>query len=379
MNIYVIKTNSFLKPLEQKSYQTLVGNISLGDHLKKIAGKMKANLLYVDNWQCLKGSKKEEECLVIDDDIFVSQELMEKFLKLARKNKKAVGVVLQNSLYTQRSLAVTQNVVQVNNLIAYNLFYFPKGVSIQEDIDLVIFPLCFNKEYIRMPEHMVVGGKYVVPITNQLIGRIDHWSNLWAMNVLYSLSGIYSLQTSWFQKIRGIIASGSLNQWDILRTINKVDAYSDIHSRAYIEGSKIGKNVQIGAGSVIRSSIIGDNVTIGSNVVIESSVIGNDCTILQGHIMYTVLYPRVFSFTQTVSASLIGADSFLGSGTVLTDFRFDDKTVSVFKNGRLRDTKSTFLGSCLSNRCYLGSGCVVAPGRCLPLDTKRVAPNLIKK
>ncbi|MEK6830916.1 MAG: hypothetical protein AABX77_02710 [Nanoarchaeota archaeon] len=101
-------------------------------------------------------------------------------------------------------------------------------------------------------------------------------------------------------------------------------------------------------------------------MIIETSVIGENCTILNGHILYSVLYPNVFSVTHMISASIIGRNCFIGSGVVLTDFRLDNKTINVIKDNLKIDTGNVFLGCCLGNKVYLGSGCVVAPGRAIP-------------
>jgi NDP-sugar pyrophosphorylase family protein len=159
------------------------------------------------------------------------------------------------------------------------------------------------------------------------------------------------------------VRKSSFNKWKILRQLNKIGSNCDIHPTAYIEGSTIGDNVAIGAGTTIRQSVIGKGAFIGNGVVVEESVIGENNTILNGHIMFSVLYPGTFSFTNILSTSLIGRDTFIGGGVILSDFRFDGKSVSVMKNGNKVDTKNTFIGVCLGHGVYLGAGCIVAPGR----------------
>ena len=67
-----------------------------------------------------------------------------------------------------------------------------------------------------------------------------------------------------------------------------------------------------------------------------------------------------------ISASLIGRNTFIGGYVALTDFRLDGKNVTILKDGVPIDSGSKFLGCCLGNNVYLGSGCVVAPGRTIP-------------
>ncbi len=107
-----------------------------------------------------------------------------------------------------------------------------------------------------------------------------------------------------------------------------------------------------------------------NNVTIEQSVIGEKSTIVHGHILYSVLYPNVFSATQIIAASLVGRDSLIGAGVTLTDFRLDGKNVTVLKDGNKVDTGNKFLGCCLGNNVYLGSGCIIAPGRTIPSNLR---------
>ena len=56
----------------------------------------------------------------------------------------------------------------------------------------------------------------------------------------------------------------------------------------------------------------------------------------------------------------------MGANITLTDFRFDNKNILVDKNGIKVDSGNIFLGSCLGHEVYLGSGCIIAPGRMIP-------------
>ena len=226
-----------------------------------------------------------------------------------------------------------------------------------------------------MPEHMCDGKKYLVPITEKFIVQINHWVNLWAANITTLLAEGARLQNK--SKIRlAILAikARSFNQWKILHHLNKIGRNCDIHPTAYIEGSTISDNVTVGAGAIIRESVIGKDVCIGNGVVIEESVVGEKSTILHGHIMYSVLYPGTFSVTHIISASLVGRDTFIGGAVILADFRFDGKSIMVMKDGIKVDTENTFVGACIGHRVYLGSGCIVAPGRTIPKGM-RITPD----
>jgi len=166
----------------------------------------------------------------------------------------------------------------------------------------------------------------------------------------------------------------SLNRWKILCQLNKIGRNCEIHPTSYIEGSTLGDNVAIGAGAIIRESVIGNDTFIGNGVIVEESIIGEKNTILDGHIMYSVLYPGSFSGAQWLGVSLIGKDTFIGANVTLTDSRLDGKNVTVIKDGAKIDTGNKFIGCCLGHGVYLGAGCIIAPGRTIPGGT-RITPE----
>jgi acetyltransferase-like isoleucine patch superfamily enzyme len=93
----------------------------------------------------------------------------------------------------------------------------------------------------------------------------------------------------------------------------------------------------------------------------ERTYVGNG-TVLQ----VSLLYPGAVAANRAIASSICGRDTFLGEGVVLTDFRFDGKTVSVLKGGVQVDTGNPMVGACLGHGVYLGGGCIVAPGRSIP-------------
>jgi len=213
-------------------------------------------------------------------------------------------------------------------------------------------------------------------VSNWLIAQIDHWTNLWAMSIATILSEGAKLRRSSKLRLFGLaLKARSTNQWQVLSKVNTIGRNCDIHHTAYIEGSTIGNNVRIGAGSVIRESIIADGSYIGNNVTIDLTVIGEECNIRNGAVIqYSVLYPGTFTMNRLISISLCGRNTFIGDGVVLSDFRLDNKPVTVMKDNRQINTQNTFIGSCLGHTVYLGAGCIVAPGRVVPNNT-RIAPD----
>ena len=212
-------------------------------------------------------------------------------------------------------------------------------------------------------------------LTDKLLIQLDHWVNIWTANlaVLFSV-GARLNRASIIEKLGLALRARSFNQWKVLQHCNKIGRNCDIHPTAYIECSTIGDNVKVGAGTVIRESVIGDDVFIGDSVSVEVSILGKGCHIMTGEVIaYSVLYPGAFSDSRILEMVLCGRDSFVGA-SILTDFRLDGKYITVMKGDTLIDTGNTFIGVCVGHNVYVGAGCIVAPGREIPNDT-RISPD----
>lgn len=128
----------------------------------------------------------------------------------------------------------------------------------------------------------------------------------------------------------------------------------------------IGKNCIIGENVVIEDHvIIKDNVKIGANAYIRAySIIGDNCVIGHGsEIKHTIMFPgsKVGSLC-FVGDSIIGEKSRIGSGTIISNRRFDQKEVGVKINGTYYHLKSNFFGCVLGDSSRIGANCVTYPG-----------------
>lgn len=307
-----------------------------------------------------------DEYIIFDDSLYFTQELLKEFIVRSRRQRNCTTCALRSGIATVRSVLATQEVKICPNHIEYGLHYLPEEKSRGEYQPVVIEP---DQIYagIPMPAQICGNEKYLVPLTERFIIQINHWVNLWAANISTLLEEGAKLQKT--SKIRLAIfalKARSLNRWKILRQRNKIGRNCEIHPTAYIEGSTIGDNVTIEAGAIIRESVIGNGTFIGNGVIAEESIIGEKNIILDGHIMYSVLYPGTSTSTHRVITSLIGKDTLIGADVTLTNFRLDGENVMVIKDGAKIDTGNKFIGSCLGHGVYLGAGCIIAPGRTIP-------------
>jgi len=366
MKVYIIICNDKIAPFNRPVPELLIGNLSIRDHYTMCIASLGLDCEYKDSPSHIDDLRDH---IVLNGDTFVTRTLLKEFIERSKNMTASTVCAVRKGNYTAKTIAASQNVLDKGDSLQYGLKYVRP--SSKEKEEPVLFDLDESAQTLVFPEHMCVGGKYLAPYDTRMIVHIHHWANLWSANLIYILACLKEIEEN--NKI-GLLLSAvttmSLNKWKLLSKVNKFGKRCDIHHTAYIEGSFIGDDVTIGAHSVIRHSIIGNGTTLGNSVTVESSVISDKCVILNGHIMQSVLMPETFSVTHFLSASLVGERCFIGSGAVLTDFRFDHKNIILMKQGIKIDSASLFLGCCLGDDVYLGGSCTVAPGRELPSGTK---------
>lgn len=363
MKAYIIQNKRKIEPFNEHPHDCLIVNKPLAALQEKVLLDLGLEPIFVSSVSQI---NEQNEYLVLDDSLYFTRELLNEFIAKSRGQKTITICALKSGITTLRTVTAVQEVKICESHIEYNLRYFPEEKFRGEHCPLIIDPDQFHAS-IPMPKHICDSEEYLIPLTDRFIIQINHWVNLWAANIVTLLAEGARLQKLPKAKLILLaLKARSLNQWKILHQLNRIGRNCDIHPTAYIEGSTIGDNVTIGAGAVIKESAIDSNSFIGNGVVIEESVIGKKNTVLNGHILYSVLYPGTFTVAQFISASLIGRDTFIGINVSLTDFRLDGENITVLKDEVKIDTGNKFIGSCLGHGVYLGSGCIVAPGRTIP-------------
>ena len=364
MKAYRIKSSKIIEPFGDHPKDCLINNRSLADAQKETLRKLGIEL----QPEPYSGQIEDpDEHIFFEDSLFFSPELMQQFIKESRKLKRSSICAIKPGLFTLRSILPTQDIKKFPDRVEYGLQYMPAKELRGEPEPLVIDPDQFS-EVTPLPEHVTDTKELHFPYTDSIIIQIDHWANIWVANIFVLFSELARLRKASPLKLLILaLRARSINKWKILSKTNKIGRSCDIHPTAYIEGSEIGDNVTIGAGSIIRMSTIGSGTSIGSNSTIEFSVLGEGCSIdSMAGAFSSVMYPGTVSSTKFLFTSLCGKNTFLADGVVVSDYRFDGKNVSVMKNGHPVDTGTLALGICLGHDVYLAGGCVSEPGRSIP-------------
>ena len=128
-----------------------------------------------------------------------------------------------------------------------------------------------------------------------------------------------------------------------------IDEGTKIHSNVTIQGPVIiGKNVEIQSGALIRpGTIIGDNASVGHGSEVKHCILQNKSKVAS------------LAF---VGDSILGKSTRIGSGVILANRRFDQKTVTLKINGERISTETDFFGAIIGDSSRLGANSVTTPG-----------------
>ena len=147
-----------------------------------------------------------------------------------------------------------------------------------------------------------------------------------------------------------------------------------ISEKAVIEGKVvIGDNVRVMENAVIRGpAYIGPNSVIGNNSLVRHySHIGSNCVVgYTTEIKGSYIGDGCWFHMNYIGDSIIGDSCSFGAGTVLANYRFDERNISVEIEGESIDTKLNKLGAIIGSNSKTGVNVSVMPG-------VRIGPNSI--
>jgi acetyltransferase-like isoleucine patch superfamily enzyme len=374
MKAYKVGNSKALEPFGESAADCPILGKKLSDHQAAALQELGLELEVVSDRAQI---EDPQEHLIFSDCVYFMPKLVSEFLSRSRSQQQPTVCALKPGLITQRTVTATQTVKTYDDRVEYQLEYLPAAAQRQKSVQPIVIDADIFSWTIPMPAHMLgadlkisefgVPG-YPLPMTDQLLVQIEHWTNLWMANICaLFLTGATVRQASTRQKLTLALKARSLNHWTVLRQKNQIGKYCDIHPTAYLENVKLGDGVIVGAGTVLRSATIGNGCAIGNNAVVELSVLGDRCHVMNNcAIQMSLAFSGLFTMSRIISASVCGRDTFIGDGVTLTDFRMDGQSIAVMKDGQKVDSQSPILGCCLGHGVYLGAGAIVAPGRTIP-------------
>jgi bifunctional UDP-N-acetylglucosamine pyrophosphorylase/glucosamine-1-phosphate N-acetyltransferase len=153
-----------------------------------------------------------------------------------------------------------------------------------------------------------------------------------------------------------------------------VSPSASISEKATIEGKVVlGDNVRVLENAVIRGPVyVGSNSVIGNNSLVRDySHIGTDCVVgYSTEVKGSYIGDRCWFHMSYIGDSVIGEDCSFGAGTIVANFRFDERNISVGVGDESVDTGRDKFGAIIGNNSRTGVNVSVTPG-------VRIGPNSI--
>ncbi len=324
------------------------------------------------------------ETLVVGENLWFDEQFLTFFIAESKRRRVATRAAFRaaDSAYLQQGLrALTRSYERYGELYAIDLWYFPNGVA--DQAEAIIIPSGAREVgYHHLPT--VMEGKTGEPVwwlPERAVCAIDSWIHLFFANIVF---GIFT-QASRFE------VRSADTTFRVQATLNAfIERKPLLASSSYV---KVGKNCSIDPSTIFQGPvIIGDNVTIGPGCVITQCVIGNNVTLTHGNQFHMCvindgcffpmgagasfsLFMENSSIAKStgIEMSVIGKQSYIGSGTVFTDFNLLPTPMRAQIDHHLVEIDMPVLGVCIGHNCRIGSGLLVYPGRMIESDVVLIA------
>lgn len=370
MKAYLYASGVQVSPFNEPVAQTLIRNQTLERHQDEAlrrAGFAAQRIRSLDEID-------ESSGLLLSDHVFVSAELLRKFLTQVAGRPGVFALALPACGFTQFTVPVQDALVEPTgegSQVVYQVYAFNHtrptegGLPSAVRVPIRIKERRFGNERVeRLTEGRTTFSYY---LTREYAFHINHWSHILFAN-LYSIyhywadpSAAMILRFLW-----GIIRAHSLNRWKIMGKLVRKGKNCDIHPSAVVEASVLGNGVKIGRHAAVFGSWLGDGAEVATGGEVIGSVMGEQAVLGNAaRLVYCVLYPRALVGHQPMQGCLVGRNTMAAPASYLIDMKLG-KEISVEYQGRRVSAGKSFLGSCLGHNVFLGTGVWFEPGLEIP-------------
>lgn len=378
MRKVTIRKPRFIAPFNEPASKLHTLNKSLAQWQRDLLGPYSGPELAVDHFY--DAPRDSTETLVIGENLWFDQPFFSTFMEESKRRRTATRATFRASdpAYLQQGLkTLTKSYEKYGDLYAIDLWYFPNGIT--DQTEAVIIPSeARDVGYHQIPTYMgSPSGDLMWWLPQRAVCAIDSWIHLFFANIVF---GIFA-QASRVETRSTSDALFRLNA--VARAL--VERKNLTASSAYV---KIGKNCSIDPSTVFQGPVtIGDNVTVGPGCVITQCVIGNNVTLTHSnHIHMCVISDNCFfpfgagasfslfmegssaAHSAAIEMSVVGRNSYIGSGTIFTDFNLLPTPMRAMDNNHLVEIDMPVLGVCVGHNVRIGSGLLVYPGRMIESD-----------
>ncbi len=334
----------------------------------------------LDDEDGLQAMRANEELLVYRDSLFFNSMLVDEFVRRARASGQPCQVAFNqdDKAISTHSLHLQDSITLIGEHYRGELYYYPHGYVPAEQLEpLVIDTEPLEMGYYHVPDYLVPSGSFVYQVPLKAFIPIENWIHILLANALFGALGWARRLLKDSDKLSvklKILFKAIIERKRLLSSsaLVRVGRGCTIDPTAIIQGPTIiGNNVKIEAGVLIVSSIIGSNVNIMQGAQMVLSVVSDGCYIPFRAALYgtSMMENSMVAQNTILQGSVIGRNTFIGGGSVFTDYNLMGNPIRTMHRGMLQDVGMPACGGAVGHDCRIGAGFVVYPGRTIESGT----------
>jgi len=372
MKAYIWKTGRRLSPFQDPVGEVLILNRPLREHQESALRSSGLEVAETVD-PC---SIKDEEFLLVSDDLYLSPVAIERFLKRIRETRKPGACALESGPFVDfTGFAQDHRVETVDGGKAAHVFglSYCQGPIPTPDFLESLPPVVITAQQKPLPVDprqffpSTVEVNFAGAYTDAILIHVRHWVHLWLAN-LFCLGSdlLHAFTGNKLLFLLRALSALSFNKHRIFSRFVIRGRDCDIHPTAVVEGCILGNRVSIGAFSLVRGCILADGVKVNEHSIVALSVLGSGAsTSPRGWTKFSVVYPNSNTPGHALQGCLVGRNVFMATPSYLYDLKIKG-TIKVKHEGRLVDTKLSFLGSCVGHNAIVGPDTWIASGSEIP-------------
>ena len=377
MNIYFLKTNTIIEPLNDHVSKSRLRDDELHTFQKQVCEECGLTPIIINSPKEI----KNEECIITFDYVVFTNGILNQFVQKCSDQSHTVLSCALNVNSSTEYANPLQDIedLRQNNIQKYDLYYIktPLENNNQKDIEqlkiwlrneskAIVLDFDIKTKNIIRPNLGAKPYSFEFPIAKEVCGHIRHWVHILWVNHQLLGRRIYYYEKEPKNSFLNNLLARFLKTFKNKKLGNKIGEKCDIHPSSYIENSIISDKVKIGANVCIRNSIIGKGAIISDCTNITNSIIGYDCyTLTNTYITWCVAYPGSNLSNIMLSHTLLGKKIFITTGVMYFYDSIKDP-IKVLDNGKWRSTGKYKLGGLAGHSAVLGTRAIFQPGRALP-------------
>lgn len=372
MKAYVLKQTAALTPFKKPVSAVQFRGCSIGSRLAQQLRDSGLDVVPVDE---VDPRKMDGNSLVIQDDMFLSDGFIQRFLQAIPDKSKSYQCEVDTSCYP---LLASLNPDPLWSSLP--VFYYGSDVLTAQGNENVLrlTPNTVHTVVQGLPARMNEVTDMRLYFQDFYSIQVKYWFDLQAASSLYCREFISTRVGMAKQYLPAKLVDRTLNwQW-LMERSNKIGKNCRIHPTAILEGCVIGDNVEVGPYSYLRSAVIDDDVVLRENTSIKMSYIGKAAFVMSSDIVNSYVGEEASIITPMLYNTVFGERSFVSGGSGFADFNVGSGDIVATINGEDIPTGLNYLASCVGDDCFIGANMIFSPGRCIPDGSNFLDNGLIK-